>query len=72
MIEKKWLPKQILNLRLLPICAVSIGTILTAIVIGILIRQPVFVVGTVTILCGSIISWRYRSFGTGISEKEYK
>jgi hypothetical protein len=70
MIEKNWLPKKILELRLLPLCLASIGIILLAAIIGIIIGQPVFVVGTMTILCGSLISWRYRTFGAGVSEKK--
>ncbi|MTD38355.1 hypothetical protein GIX45_06915 [Erwinia sp. CPCC 100877] len=70
MMEKNWLPKKVLELRLLPLCLASIGTILLAVVIGIIIGHPVFVVGTITILCGSMISWRYRTFGAGLSEKK--
>ncbi|GGC93237.1 hypothetical protein GCM10011573_23580 [Enterococcus wangshanyuanii] len=70
MIEKNWLPKKVLKLRLLPLCAGSIGMILLAVIIGIISGFPIFVVGTVTILCGSLISWRYRTFGAGLLEKK--
>jgi hypothetical protein len=69
-IEKNWLPKEIFELRLLPLCLASIGLILLAGVIGVIIGHPVFVVGTITILCGSLISWRYRTFGAGVSEEK--
>ena len=69
-VEKKWLPKKIVTLRLLPLCLASIGMIFLAVVIGIISGFTVFVVGTITILCGSMISWRYRTFGVGLTEKD--
>ncbi|MGX7194938.1 hypothetical protein [Enterococcus moraviensis] len=60
MIERKWLPASFTGLRLFHLCIVSIGLILLSIVVGILIRQPLFIVGSVTILCSSVISWKYR------------
>lgn len=72
MIEKNWLPKKILKLRLLPLCAVAIAMILLAIIVGIMSHSPIFVVGSMTILCGSLISWRYRTFGAGVLEKNEK
>ncbi|EOH93996.1 hypothetical protein UAW_02417 [Enterococcus haemoperoxidus ATCC BAA-382] len=61
MIEKKWLPAKFMELRLLYLCIASIGLIFLSIVIGILIKQPVFIVGTVTILCSSVLSFKYRN-----------
>ncbi|PZL74815.1 hypothetical protein CI088_06795 [Enterococcus plantarum] len=60
MIEKNWLPAKFTGLRLLQLCLVSIGLILFSILVGIFVRQPLFIVGSVTILCSSVISWKYR------------
>lgn len=60
-IERNWLPEQVTNLRLMHLCIASIGAIFIGILVGLLSGQPVFFVGTVTILCSSIISWKYRN-----------
>ncbi|MGX7413208.1 MULTISPECIES: hypothetical protein [Enterococcus] len=61
MIERKWLPEKFMDLRLLHLCVASIGLIFLAIVVGILVKQPIVVVGTVTIFCSSVLSWKYRN-----------
>jgi len=61
MIERKWLPAKLTDLRLLHLCIGSIGLIFVSIVIGILVRQPIFIVGTVTIFCSSVLSFKYRN-----------
>ncbi|MGX7150675.1 hypothetical protein [Enterococcus ureasiticus] len=60
-IERNWLPEKYTDLRLLHLCIASIGLIFISIVIGILVKQPIFIVGTVTIFCSSVISWKYRN-----------
>lgn len=60
MIERNWLPTRFTDLRLFHLCLASIGLIFLAIVVGILVKQPLFIVGSVTILCSSVISWKYR------------
>lgn len=61
MIERHCLPEAITDLRLLHLSIASIGLIFLSIVLGILVRQPIFIVGTVTILCSSVLSWKYRN-----------
>lgn len=60
-IEKNWLPEWVTSLRLIYLCIASIGAIFIGILVGLLSGQPVLFVGTVTILCSSIISWKYRN-----------
>ncbi|OEG18360.1 hypothetical protein BCR23_13770 [Enterococcus quebecensis] len=59
MIERKWLSTKYTDLRLLHLFMASIALIIVAIVIGILIKLPVFIIGTVTIFCSSVLSWKY-------------
>lgn len=61
MIERKWLPAKVMELRLLHLCIASIGLIFLSIVMGILVKQPLFIVGTVTIFCSSVLSFKYRN-----------
>lgn len=61
MIERNWLPEKFTDLRLFHLCLISIGLIFISIVIGILVKQPIFIVGTGTIFCSSVLSWKYRN-----------
>lgn len=61
MIERNWLPTKYTDLRLLHLCLASIAMIFISIVIGILVKKPIFIVGTVTIFCSSILSFKYRN-----------
>ncbi|MBP2098736.1 putative membrane protein [Enterococcus rivorum] len=60
-IEKEWLPSKILDMRLLHICFLTIASILFSVLVGILISQPIFVVGSTTIFLSTLTSWKYRN-----------
>ncbi|MGC6767383.1 hypothetical protein ACYSNR_03580 [Enterococcus sp. LJL128] len=59
-IEREYLPERFTDLRLRYLCLYSIGGISAAIVIGVLVGQPILLIGTVTIFFGSLVSWKNR------------
>ncbi|WP_321388560.1 hypothetical protein [uncultured Enterococcus sp.] len=59
-IEKELLPAKMRTARLRMVCLYSIGGITLAIIAGLIVNQPLFVVGTVTIFFGSLVSWKNR------------
>lgn len=60
-IEKELLPKKLLQFGLLKTMFLAFLAILSGIVVGILINQPIMIVGSVTIFCSSMIAWKYRN-----------
>ncbi|MBP1046797.1 hypothetical protein I6N96_11015 [Enterococcus sp. BWM-S5] len=60
-LEKEWLPDRLIGQGLRVLCLEAILVITVSAVIGVLFRQPVLIVGTVTIFSSSILAWKYRN-----------
>lgn len=60
-LEKEWLPDKLVKQRLRILCLEAILVIAVSAVVGVLLGQPVLIVGTVTIFSSSILAWNYRN-----------
>lgn len=59
--EKEWLPKRMLAMRLLYICFLTVFSILFSVLVGLLFSLPIVIVGSTTIFFSTLTSWKYRN-----------
>lgn len=60
-LEKERLPEKLIGQGLRLLCLEAILLIAASAVVGVLFRQPVLIVGTVTIFSSSVLAWKYRN-----------